>query len=257
MNKIFFYIMIIGGLFYSCVSQPVLYKLKGDQGGLYDKNLYVYADGYSLVFSNINEIIVGIVGYEIAVDEVLFVVNIINRSNSNITIIPDALKVYGENDNQTEWNQLYVYTENEYSKKLDEQFKRQKGLMFFVAGMAAYNASTSTTTSNSYTSGSISDDSGNRYSGSALTSTTSKTYDPSKSTEIYNNVYANEDRLRTQYQDQKTFQLKKHTLFPNDEKAGGVIVKKDVDAISRYLIEVPIGNDVHRFWFKVDFESNS
>jgi len=231
-------------VFVGC-SQAPLYRLSPDISEYEDK-FVLYHDDLEIPVSKKGVSTIAVWGEQIKRDMIRISIMYYNNGNELINIFPDEIKVYGYPYINGELKQLHILSTAETIQLLEKQKKRLTLLYAFASGFANADAGESVSTSKSYGTAYTSD--GEYLSGSVTTHT--KTIDYDKKAEAIEQdakVYSSIDNL---YEDKEKDILKRNTIAPGTFITGDRIFKIIPGKISkRYMIEIPFGNNIHRFWF--------
>jgi len=205
----------------------------------------VFLEGNEVALSVKDSTAVAIFGQKNANNELYLYVAYKNKSvHQKANAIPSDIVVYGINEIGSK-KQFQTYSAYEYLKRM----KSQQAIVLGLQAAAGIVESTNSAQSTTYTSGTYSSSDGTSLSGSSV----STTYDYSKQAEV---DARNQKDLQESIQQYKKVNsateqglIKKTTLFPGQMIEGYVVVKMDNYYSKGFLINVPIGQDVHEYRF--------
>lgn len=197
-----------------------------------------YLDGDEVLLSEKSYTTVAILGGKNQAKEIELTLLILNISQERVDVIPDDIKVIGINS-YGKHEELDVILPEQILKKIKNQNKINLITQAMYGFVAALNAGKNTTS----VSGNV---------GNTPFSGTVKTYDYFKQYEA--GILVNDELTNMKNAQESFFNiikqslLKKHSLFPNQQLVGSVMVK--FKPMVEYIVEVPLGVDTHVFRFK-------
>jgi hypothetical protein len=169
-------------------------------------------------------------------------VNVENKSNQNVNVIPEDFSVIGSSSYGSQ--RLYVFPPDQYLAKLRSDQNWAMAAQAFSAGMSAHNAGKKKSTTNSYTNASAYDSYGNYAYGNASTTSTTNTYDyaAAENARLQNQATLNQQAAyyNNVYNAVENGILKSVTLFPGQSVAGNVMIKHKSSYDDRLKIVVPV-----------------
>lgn len=209
--------------------------------------------GKEIAISDENETSLLISGSRISSDELILRVLYFNKTDSKfININPEMVSVVGY-DQYGVAKTFKVYSADEYLKKIRRKQIWTAVLMGLSGALNAYNASYSTATTYSTTSGTIYGSKGDYYKASTTTSTTTDFYDHRGLAEANDRNQKNLENLTKQQSD--TYQalecglIKANTLLPKGYAQGNIIVKIDGFYTKKFVVTVPFEEELHVITF--------
>lgn len=199
-----------------------------------------------------------------------------NSTNSRFDFIPHQnIRMIGKRLDRNKQIDFVVYNPETYLKKMQNRQNLALALQAVSASMEAQNAGTSTSTTRTstnvrgtaYTKSNTSGYVGNTYGsvntnsttniyGTVNSNSTTTTYDQSKVDEAN---YRNRQELKeTANQYQAIYNateaglLKIVTVFPNQKVSGAVRGKFNKKYSDEIVLQIQLGDDIHRFTFEVE-----
>ena len=214
----------------------------------------IYNEGNAVLISEESNTKVGVYGSKVN-GNIVLIVGYRNNTENDLNVFPSRVKVTGYNDKE-ESESFYVYSYKEYMKKIKKAQAWSNVAMAVGDGMSNANAGKTTSTTRTTGSGQISGTgnnwgSGYNISGSSTSTTETIDHDAKakaqeKSNERQREVMRNQDLAN---QNLESSLLKANTIKPGEKIGGKIIVKSQSGFESRFEIEIPFGDVIHRLEF--------
>lgn len=222
--------------------------------GILDKNVdLIYINGQDVLISTMN---IGRLAVSATREKNLLKLRVLvqNISNNRINVEPERIKIKGIKNKSHKIIDLKVWNPDKYIESLKMNQSIALSLMAIGGALRTASAGKSTTFSNS-----------TGYIGNSVIqlNTYQTTIDNDKRNQVLKEtakeLMSTKNRFDYENQILEMSLLKKHTLFTGDIIEGYVLVKNEneeyfemsEESIIAYLIEIPFGDEIHRFKFKV------
>ena len=246
------FVILVGvtliGMMAGCANS---YFLKPALNSTDDAEVY-YLDGVPIIASYGDEIDIDL-SCQRTGKELALTVSVYNYSDRAIDVRPEKIEVYGF-DSQLQRKYLKVYTAAGYMGRVRRRQALAAGLQGTADAMEEYSASTSTSTTSGYTTGSATVYGDEFYTvyGRAREYSTAQTYDPGKAAEERARNEAVAERTQQQNVASNVWlesRLLKRTTLPSQYGITGLVVAKYKHCSDKIIVKIPVGNETHVFRF--------
>ena len=212
-----------------------------------------YLDGNEIAVSEKRNTTIAIMGEKHASGEIEITLLISNISTESINIYPNNIKVYGIDSFDVK-EEFEVIEPEEYLQNLQNSQKVNLITQAFYGFVETRNSDKSSTS----ITGRV---------GGLPFNATAETSDKSKQVKANRQLVQDINSLKEindrNYDTIKQSLLKKHTIFPEEQVVGAVMVK--FKPAIKYILEIPLGNDIHiiefepnpQFLSKISFKANN
>jgi len=213
----------------------------------------MYLDGKEVAISENLETNVAIYGMKSTKNELILRILYKNKTtDKRINVIPEQITVAGYNK-EGRSNYFKVYPAEEYLKKMRNAQAWAMAFQAVGGAMEASQAGKSTSTTYGSSSGSIYGSDGTTYTGYGSSSSTTTTTDYGAQAEANARNRAEMQKTANQYAQLNAATerglIKANTLFPEQSVEGNVMVKMNTMYNSKFVVTIPVGNEIHTVTF--------
>jgi hypothetical protein len=212
-----------------------------------------FLEGHEFAVSTKKNTLISVAGFKTTQNDLILRVFCENISEEQrINFIPENITVKGFSKNGDQRN-FQAYSTEEYLKKMRRNHTWAAALMAISVGLDSLNGGYSTSTTHGTSYGSIYDRYGERYNGYVSSSYTTRSYDPKAAAEQRDlntkQVSSFVNQQNEIYATTENSLIKANTLAPQQTLEGNVIVKIYPTFSSKFIINIPLGKEIHEITF--------